>query len=116
MYYHVGEEYRNWHEHWFGNAIQPHVHIDTASLMEQFLQDSFWTILPESLAVRFCDKLSLTTRELSSTPPDRVCYMITNRRAPLKAMSLGETVARLLIDSLNEIPTITVLKSTEDLL
>lgn len=87
VYLDWGNEFRNWHEFWFGKQQHPYAKIDTISLMEQFLLPGCWAVVPASVFMAFRQKMSFYSVELKDGPPDRICYMIINRRNPMEKYS-----------------------------
>lgn len=113
VYMNWGISNRSWHEHWFGASATPHVHIDTVALMENFLLDGYWAIVPATVAAALSARSELRTVELLEAPADRVCYMLTNRRRPLKHVSWAGCFGRLFTHYLEENPYLTPLPTGE---
>ncbi|MDY3868901.1 MAG: LysR family transcriptional regulator [Pyramidobacter sp.] len=77
-------EIQRWHDRWWNPSVMPHVRVDTAALLLNFMDSpAYWAICPLSVArsfARLSDDVEL--REFSVPPPPRVCYMLENRTLP----------------------------------
>ena len=75
------QDYQLWHDSWWSPSLRPFVQVGPTSLIAQFLdRPGAWTICPASVANAFLrEKPELTVRTLTEQPPDRVCYILTER-------------------------------------
>ncbi|MCI1958365.1 MAG: LysR family transcriptional regulator [Clostridia bacterium] len=74
----LGPQFSVWHDYWFGEDARPMAHIDTISLIENFIAGSDnWAVVPY-FAAGCMEKLGRISRhEIEDGPKDRVCYMLT---------------------------------------
>ena len=70
-----------WHNTCFGTSMQPYFQTDCASIVGAFLQEpGCWALCPESVAVQLeREGKPVERRRLSMQPPERVCYLLTQR-------------------------------------
>lgn len=69
------QEYDAWHRQWFDESISPNVFLDQMSLMEDFLKDENWAIVPWSVGEKLEEK-GCHIYPLSDAPTDRVIYYL----------------------------------------
>ena len=99
-------EIQRWHDSWWNPAIRPHVRVDTAALLLNFMDHPrYWALCPLSV-VRSFERLvdDLEIRELSDPPPARVCYMLeskTPRPGSVKSIELFKSYFTPFIEDLN---------------
>ena len=75
------QDYQLWHDSWWSPSLRPFVQVDPTSLIAKFLdRPGAWTICPASVADAFLsEKPTLQIRPLTEQPPDRICYVLTER-------------------------------------
>lgn len=71
-------EYDDWHDKWFPPVALPMVYLDQLSILEDFLNDDNWSILPITAAKKLYRK-DLAISQLMNPPPDRVAYYLHRR-------------------------------------
>ncbi|NCB91420.1 MAG: LysR family transcriptional regulator [Clostridia bacterium] len=69
------QEYDSWHRQWFDESIYPNVFLDQMSLMEEFLANENWAIVPWSVGEKL-EKKGVHIYNLSNAPTDRVIYYL----------------------------------------
>lgn len=95
-------DYQVWHDAYLGSNAHPLATIDTATQLSFFMLNGAWCIVPES-AISFlrknCQLNGSTIRvfRMSTPPPDRICYKVTNRSPRLnRAESIRHFEAELM--------------------
>lgn len=70
-----------WHDSWWGPAQRPYIHLDSAPMLLPYMDEPrCWALCPTSVANAFLQNgAPVEVHELTHTPPDRVCYYLTNR-------------------------------------
>lgn len=68
-------EYDQWHLQHFPDSIYPHVYLDQMSLMEEFLNEETWAIVPVSVGYKLAGK-GVLIRSLTEGPPNRLIYYL----------------------------------------
>lgn len=74
-----GPEFSTWHDTWCEHTVSPYIHVDTISMVKQYLRDDYWTILPISLINSLQPTYPISYRTIELGPPDRVCYKVVNK-------------------------------------
>lgn len=70
-----------WHERRWPHHTVPYGRLNTSALIESFMiRPECWALCPMSVALAFEKKGSVIIRESSEKIPDRVAYLITDRR------------------------------------
>ncbi|MCI6886045.1 MAG: LysR family transcriptional regulator [Lachnospiraceae bacterium] len=79
-------EFAAWHDKWFDVTIYPSVQLDQMSLIEEFLTDRNFAIVPLAVALRL-KKKSVQICRLENGPEDEIIYSLTlpanQKKAPL---------------------------------
>lgn len=71
-------EYNDWHEKWFPPIAQPLAYLDQLAIVEDFLIEDNWSIMPISAAKKIRRK-DLVISSISDGPPDRVTFYLRRR-------------------------------------
>lgn len=76
--YHIWfPEYQQWHDHWWTPNKSSVVKMNTLPMIEYFLDDKgYWSIVPSSAAKKLQADIPLEVLELTTPPPDKVCYLL----------------------------------------
>jgi len=76
------QDYQLWHDSWWSPSLRPYVQINPTALIAEFMdRPGAWAICPATVAGAFLDNgVPAVVRELTDRPPDRVCYMLTERQ------------------------------------
>jgi DNA-binding transcriptional LysR family regulator len=93
IFFNWGTEFSLWHELWRSPNTNPHIQVDTVTMIMKFLRGEYWSVLPESIINSLRAQYSLQVFSLREAPPDRVCYELTHRfpnPANLPAMHIFE--------------------------
>lgn len=92
--------FETWHNYWFGNS-PCHVYLDQMNLLEYFLRDDFWAIVPFSVARHLKETLSVCVSEIKNGPADRIIYSLhrTGNKEHIIQLFL-----KILKESLSDIP------------
>jgi DNA-binding transcriptional LysR family regulator len=69
------QEYDSWHSQRFDESVYPNVFLDQMSLMEEFLTDENWAIVPWSVGEKLKEK-GVRIYNLADGPTDRVIYYL----------------------------------------
>ncbi|MBR5329267.1 MAG: LysR family transcriptional regulator [Firmicutes bacterium] len=69
-------EYDNWHDSVFPTNAPPLVYLEQMSMLEDFLTDNNWAIMPATAAYRMRSNGNFSIGELQNGPPDRVTYYL----------------------------------------
>lgn len=77
-------EFDAWHEHWFDVTIYPKVQLDQMSLLEEFLTDDYYAVVPLMVAVKLRGGQMHLCR-LKDGPEDEIIYYLTchSQKRPL---------------------------------
>ena len=98
-------EFDTWHEHWFPYGDGPLVELDQMSLLEQFLSEDRFAVVPLSVAAHIAGKSpSCRVVPLKDGPEERIIYYLT--RPGEKSAPLIQRFLELLGRRLDEIPGI----------
>ena len=75
------QDYQLWHDSWWSPSLRPYLQISPTALIAEFMdRPGVWAICPASVAGTFLNNgVPAVARELTDRPPDRVCYMLTDR-------------------------------------
>jgi hypothetical protein len=71
-------EYDDWHDKWFPPIALPLVYLDQLSILEDFLNDENWSIMPITAAKKLYRK-DLAISQILNPPPDRVTHYLQRR-------------------------------------
>ncbi len=69
------DEYDAWHMRHFPEDVYPHVYLDQMSLMEEFVGENTWAVVPASVGYRLQEK-GIPLRRLENGPPDRMIFYL----------------------------------------
>jgi len=79
IYMYCGPNFQLWHDTLWENTSRKYSTVDTVSLLSSFINvPDFWSIVPISVAKKI-GKNAITISEIVDSPPERVCYQITNK-------------------------------------
>lgn len=80
IYLRWGPDFQQWHDqHWDSHNYYL-IRVNTGSMLQHYLQEpNRWAIAPMSVISAFKEKNELTFYKLSTPPPPRICYQLTNR-------------------------------------
>ena len=67
--------FETWHNYWFGNATC-HVYLDQMNMLEYFLRDNYWAIVPASVSKYLGKTSPVYTAEIKNGPADRIIYSL----------------------------------------
>lgn len=69
-----------WHEHWWPSVVRPELHVDTAALILQLMEEpEAWSIVPLSMAQEFQRLQQFQLYSLREEPPERIIYKLTHK-------------------------------------
>ncbi len=71
-------EYDTWHTKWFDARTRPSVMLDQVSLMDCFLKQPNWAIVPHSIGVQLAEQ-GVYVYPLQDGPTDRMIYYLAAR-------------------------------------
>lgn len=72
--------FRLWHERCWPGVARPKLHVDTAALILQLMEDADgWSIIPLSMAREFQKTHRYQIYFIEEEPPERVIYKLTNK-------------------------------------
>lgn len=78
-----------WHNMWWDENIPPFIHIDSPSLLFNFLDEpARWAMCPESTIPYIQSNADIEIHEFAVPSPERVCYMLEHR-FPNQSSRLG---------------------------
>lgn len=100
-------DYEMWFKQWFETQQEPFMETDLNAQLEDFMvsfDKNVWSIVPISVAKSFLLNPMITTKELTTNPPDRMIYYIHKSR---KLTKYAKTLLQLLEDSLGEMEGVT---------
>lgn len=89
-------EFEAWHTYWFATTSAPKIFLDHMPLLEDFLQEDTWAIVPHIVARRLACKFALHVCALEEGPPDHITYL-------LRGKSCKQTQIALFLDCLQEV-------------
>jgi len=72
-------EFSQWHDSWCRPNHYPKIQVDTISMLMQFLHDDYWAIIPVSIIKILQKSYPVQMLMLDEEPPDRICYILTNK-------------------------------------
>lgn len=70
-------DYDQWHIRHFPDHIYPQVFLDQMSLMEEFLNEETWAIVPASVGYQL-EKKGILIRKIYDGPPNRMIYYLVH--------------------------------------
>lgn len=71
-------EFKSWHEYWFGPFPRQKVFLDNISLLEYMVSNfNGWAIVPASMAENMKRNPAIKICDIEEGPPDRVYYLIS---------------------------------------
>lgn len=86
--------FRLWHERYWPGVARPELHVDTAALILQLMEDAdAWSIVPLSMAREFQKTHQYQIYFIKEEPPERVIYKLTNKHpkpGSMQAIALVE--------------------------
>lgn len=72
--------FHSWHEHWWPAVARPELHVDTAALILQLMEDEdAWSIVSLSMAREFQKTQKYQIYNIVEEPPERVIYKLTHK-------------------------------------
>jgi DNA-binding transcriptional LysR family regulator len=73
---------RKWHDYWWMPVNSPRVRVDRPSTLLSFLQENpmAWCLCPESVIEFFKTKMDVEIHEFIDRPPDRISYLLAQRK------------------------------------
>ena len=74
-----GPEFKIWHDRWWSHLCPSHITSYYASLALAILSPPQWVILPLHIAKTILNRGSYSIYQLSDSPPDYICYMLTHK-------------------------------------
>lgn len=73
-------DYQAWGQFWFGSDSRSRLYLRTLNKIEQFiLHFKMWAFMPVSIAHSLAGQFPIELHEITSGPPDRICYAVQNR-------------------------------------
>lgn len=92
-------EFEAWHDYWFAASGAPKIFLDHMPLLESFLREDAWAVVPHIVARSLEKKLALHICALEEGPPDHMTYLLlgkSEKQAQIKLFlqCLKETVRR----------------------
>lgn len=79
IYFNWGPSFEIWHEQWWDNAV-PRLQVDAAALIFALMRTSSqWAIVPQSIANTFAETEQITIQRLTTPPPPRIGYMLSQK-------------------------------------
>lgn len=81
LYLPWSQDIQIWHDSWWSPSVRPFVYVDNVALLTLYLDEpGTWAFCPASVAEAFSrEEKPVTIRPLRDGPPNRVCYMLTER-------------------------------------
>ena len=75
------QDYQLWHDSWWSPSLRPYVQVGPTSLIADYMDHpDAWSLCPASVANAFLRSgVPAVVRKLTDQPPDRVCYILTER-------------------------------------
>jgi len=94
LYLPWSQDIQIWHDSWWSPAVHPYVYVDNVALLTIYLDDpKTWAFCPASVAKAFLqEERPVDIRPLTEGPPNRVCYMLTERTPRSAAASAAVAV------------------------
>ncbi|OUQ21869.1 hypothetical protein B5E84_01000 [Lachnoclostridium sp. An14] len=81
-------EFKFWHSDRFNNRISPVVFLEDVSLLECFLLDERWVVVPAAMG-RYLESKGAHVYSISDAPPNRIIYYLTKgdkKETPIKLL------------------------------
>lgn len=81
LYLPWSQDIQIWHDSWWSPSVRPFVYVDNVALLMLYLDEpGTWAFCPSSVAEAFSkEKRDVCIRPLEDGPPNRICYMLTER-------------------------------------
>lgn len=80
IFFNWNPDYRAWHDSWWNSSNRPHVHVDTASLILNLMDNErYWAIVPISMGNAFKKSADFQIYDILEPPPDRIIYKIIHK-------------------------------------
>lgn len=74
------DEFRDWHDYWFGRNAEPGISCDPVTVLEQFIVlPGHWAIAPASAAMEIERRTGILARTMNNGPRDRICCVVSNQ-------------------------------------
>lgn len=70
-------DFDQWHIRHFADNVYPRVFLDQMSLMENFLTEDAWAIVPVTVGYKLREQ-GVSIRKLKDAPPDRMIYYLVH--------------------------------------
>ena len=72
-------EFEAWHDYWFAASGAPRIFLDHMPLLESFLQEDTWAVVPHIVARNLAEKFALHVCALEEGPPDHMTYLLLGK-------------------------------------
>lgn len=96
IYQEWDNDFRIWHDHSFSDK-KPKIQVDSCAILKEFLViPNYWTIIQESNLYALERDISVQIYKLTDPPPQRMCYLLTNRFPDRKIVPLIKKFKELL--------------------
>ncbi|MBP2638730.1 MAG: hypothetical protein H6Q69_438 [Firmicutes bacterium] len=80
IYFNWGPSFQIWHEQWWDTTNRSRSQVDAAALIFALMQDARqWAIVPQSIANTFTATEQIAIQHLTTPPPPRIGYMLTQK-------------------------------------
>lgn len=81
LYLPWSQDIQIWHDSWWSPSVRPFVYVDNVALLTIYLDEpGTWAFCPASVADAFArEGRAVAVRPLKDGPPNRICYMLTER-------------------------------------
>ena len=81
LYLPWSQDIQIWHDSWWSPSVRPFVYVDNVALLTIYLDEpGTWAFCPVSVADAFVrESRAVAVRPLKDGPPNRICYMLTER-------------------------------------
>lgn len=105
LYLPWSQDIQIWHDSWWSPSVQPYVQVDNLSLLTIYMEDpKTWAFCPVSAAKAFLrEGQPVSIHPLTEGPPNRVCYLLTERAphsaAAAKAVSVFQEELQAFLSS-----------------
>ncbi|MBQ4434858.1 MAG: LysR family transcriptional regulator [Clostridia bacterium] len=102
-----GPDYQQWHDAHWSPAEHPCVSVNTGSTLQRFLnQPNRWAVAPMSIIHQMSHDTRFTHYRLTTPPPPRICYEITNRHHTMTQQRAIDLFTKELSDFIDQNPDI----------
>lgn len=112
IYARWSHEFNLWHNQRFPHTNRRYITVGTASMFPLFIENPrVWAIVSTTLSERLMKEFpTLRSAPISDPPPDRRCYLLTNRNPKAWTTSVRDSFTAQVLEEVDRRPHLTLLR------